>query len=63
MIQCLYLGDDRWKMLTSGALEFKARNRSGREPEVNRTYTIHVMEKVTHADGRTRRQRVVLYLA
>ena len=63
MMQAMYLGDDRWKTLTSGGKEFRARNRSGRQPVVDHTYTIQVLQKVVHADGKTTRRKVVLYLA
>ena len=63
MIRCLYLGDDRWKMLTSGGKEFKARNRSGRQPRVNHTYTVQLFEKVTRDAGKTTRRQIVTYFA
>lgn len=62
-IQCLYLGDNRWKMMTSGGKEFKARNRSGRQPIEGRTYTVQLSQEVTHDRGLTTRRWLVSYFA
>lgn len=63
MQRALYLGEGFWRSLAPAGKRFKATNRSGREPQAGRDYTIHVMTRVVHADGRTKRQQVVLYLA
>jgi hypothetical protein len=62
MTRALYLGEGRWKTLTSAGSEFRAKNESGREPQVNDSYTLQVMDKIKHCNGVTTRKKVILYL-